>query len=190
MSVSHRSQFTPTPSSQEFSPRVISSCFYLCSVLLTGTALLCLRGAVGAFRRRPFVLWAFSHWDEFFPLSLSLRTRHPSRSVSLSQTCRYNPLLLRVCQLFTDSCQLVLWIEQQISERWSVVRVKSRSRYKSHLVLSQSNRGSLAGVMTRSLVGVSNSRWTRWFPQKSASFWVLVNNLVLLISTMSVVTCR
>ena len=51
------------------------------------------------------------------PLSLSLRTRHPSRSVSLSQTCRYNPLLLRVCQLFTDNCQFVFLREPQISKR-------------------------------------------------------------------------
>ena len=113
---------------QEFSPRSISSLFLFVAQCLTGRSL-CLRGAVGAFRRRPFAL------------SLSFRTRHPSRSVSLSQTCRHNLLasvlhmthlalyvpqsmsvvdllgeLLacvfpRVCQLFTDNCQFDLYIE-------------------------------------------------------------------------------
>ena len=63
---------------------------------------------LGLFEGVPSLCELFFLTQRSATLPLSLRTRHPSRSVSLSQTCRYNPLLLRVCQLFTDSCQLVL----------------------------------------------------------------------------------
>ena len=63
-------------------------------------------------------------------LSLSRRTRHPLRSAALTQTYRHNQTLLRVCQLFTDN----------------------------RLVLSQSIKGSLVRVMTRTLVVESDSR--------------------------------